>query len=415
MRSSIARRFEIAASSCLTSAVAACVSSAGAALAQRLIEHVGDAARQRVARLRHELQQARAEAVDDLVQLGADQRRHAIDRQRPLLLRLRLDLGGDAPAQHERQHRRRQRQHAAHQRVDEQEHRRAERAEREHRRVVLQRVDLDLDLRLATGRARSTTPPATSRMFSLATWITCLGQPLQLGGDPLALGLGPRLPGVLHEERQVACGCRSRRRSRGRRPARSRSSAVKSARSWRTRAFSAAVSARTVSAALSSTFLPECSRSCARAIRSSSSGTGSSSERRWIARLWRMNADSRVASASALSSSSRRRSLRDRRAQRRDERVQPRPGPIARQRALRRHREDRRLGHDRRRGACARSAASRPAPPRRAGRPSRPRRSADRASSAGCAPPGTAAPTRSGSASRPAGTPPRRRAAGSRR
>ena len=62
---------------------------------QRLIEHVGDAARQRVARLRHELEQPRAEAVDHLVQLGADQRRDAIDGDRRLLLGLSLDLAGD--------------------------------------------------------------------------------------------------------------------------------------------------------------------------------------------------------------------------------------------------------------------------------------------------------------------------------
>ncbi len=82
---------------------------------------------------------------------------------------------------------------------------------------------------------------------------------------------------------------------------------VNSARSWRTRAFSAAVSDRTVLAAVSSTFLPECSFSLARPIRSSSSPSGSSSERRWMARLWRMNPANRVASASALSSSSLRR------------------------------------------------------------------------------------------------------------
>ena len=107
--------------------------------------------------------------------------------------------------------------------------------------------------------------------------------------------------------------------------------------------------------------------------------------------------------------------VRDRGAERADERVQPGAGAIAGERLLRRHREDRRLGHDRREVLAREARASRPARRRRAGRPSRPRRSADPASSAGCAPPGTAAPTRSGSASRRAGTPPRRRAAGSRR
>ena len=60
-----------------------------------------------------------------------------------------------------------------------------------------------------------------------------------------------------------------------------------------------------------------------------------------------MNADSRVASASALSSSSRRRSCATVAPSACVERVQPRAGAIAGQRALGRHREDRRLGHDR--------------------------------------------------------------------
>ena len=68
----------------------------GAPLGERAVEHLGDPARQRVARLRDELEQARAEPVDDLVELGADQRRDAIDGQRRLLLGLGLDLGGHA-------------------------------------------------------------------------------------------------------------------------------------------------------------------------------------------------------------------------------------------------------------------------------------------------------------------------------
>ena len=195
----------------------------------------------------------------------------------------------------------------------------------------------------------------------------------------------------------------------------SRSSPVKSARSWRTRALSAAVSARTVSAAVSSTFLPERSRSCARAMRSSSSGTRQlqraavdrqalADERRQPRRVRQRVVEQQPPPL-----------VRDGRAQRRDERVQPRAGAIAGQRALGRHREDRRLGHDRRQVLAREAPASRPAPPRRADRPWRRRRSADRASSAGCAPRGTAARTRSGSASRRAGRSRRRRAAGSRR
>ena len=184
-------------------------------------------------------------------------------------------------------------------------------------------------------------------MFSFATWITCSAS--------RSSSAAIRSPSASVHAFQVSCTKNDRylRMSAASTVSRSaasasRSSPVKSARSWRTRAFSAAVSARTVSAALSSTFLPECSRSCARAMRSSSSGTGSSSDRRWIARLWRTNADSRVASAERVVEQQPPPLVRDRRAQRRDERVQPRPGAIAGQRALRRHRKDRRLGHDRR-------------------------------------------------------------------
>jgi hypothetical protein len=78
-----------------------------APLAQRAVEHLGDPARQRVARLGDELREPRREAVDELVELHPEQLRHAVDRERRLLFCLVLDLLADAPAQDERQHRRR--------------------------------------------------------------------------------------------------------------------------------------------------------------------------------------------------------------------------------------------------------------------------------------------------------------------
>ncbi len=57
---------------------------------------------------------------------------------------------------------------------------------------------------VSAGPRSVATLSSTSRMFSFATLDDRLGQLLQLGGDSLPLRLGPGLPGVLHEERQVA-------------------------------------------------------------------------------------------------------------------------------------------------------------------------------------------------------------------